>query len=244
MVDAACARNLAPWCLASPISSDTRAIAIWDISTDENPFRDPRVGPMVAPGTYSVSLARQIDGKLETISAARPIEARPLGLATLSTEDRDALLVFQRKTASLQRAVLGAVRAGQEAQTRIDHLKRSARDTPGAAQDIPIRIIQVENRLKDLQIELSGDSLRRSRNQPTLPSISGRVQRIVGGQWSSTSAPTQTNLEAYSIAGGEFARVLPQLQELIEKELAAIEAELDAAGAPWTPGRVPRWTPE
>ena len=227
------------WDLRYPPSEPTRLKE----PTDENPFRDPRIGPMVAPGTYTVSLARQVDGESVTVARAQQVEARPLGLATLPTMDREALLAFQRKTAMLQRAVLGAVQAGKEAQTRIDHLKRSARDTPDAADDIIARITRLEHRLKDLQIELSGDPVRRSRNHPTPPSISDRVQRIVGGQWSSSSAPTQTNLDAYSIAGGAFARVLPQLQGLIENELAAIEAELDAAGAPWTPGRVPRWTP-
>ncbi len=228
------------WDLRYPPSEPTRLKE----PTDENPFRDPRIGPMVAPGTYTVSLARQVDGESVSVAETQRVEARPLGLATLSVSDRGALLAFQRKTARLQRAVLGAVQAGEEAQTRIDHLDRAALDTPDAADDIMARITRLENRLKDLQIELSGDRVRRSRNHPTPPSIVERVQRIVGGQWSSTSPPTRTNLDAFAIAGEAFSTVLPQLQDLIEDELAAIEAELDAAGAPWTPGRVPRWTRE
>jgi len=38
--------------------------------------------------------------------------------------------------------------------------------------------------------------------------------------------------------------VLSKLRTLVETDLAGLEAKAEAAGAPWTPGRVPRWTPE
>jgi hypothetical protein len=38
--------------------------------------------------------------------------------------------------------------------------------------------------------------------------------------------------------------VLTALQTLVEKDLRAIESAAESAGAPYTPGRVPRWSPE
>ena len=52
----------------------------------------------------------------------------------------------------------------------------------------------------DLRKELHGDRVRGRRNEPTHRSISGRVERVVSAHWSSTSAPTRTNIEAYRIA--------------------------------------------
>jgi hypothetical protein len=95
--------------------------------------------------------------------------------------------------------------------------------------------------IRNLQIRLSGDKTVRKYNEPTLPSISERVARIVSGHWASTSAPTQTQLDNYDIAGELFEAVLADLRALIEVDLRALEAELEAAGGPWTPGRVPRW---
>jgi hypothetical protein len=38
---------------------------------------------------------------------------------------------------------------------------------------------------------------------------------------------------------------LPEIRQLVEEDLTALEAKLDAAGAPWTPGRrVPEWEDE
>jgi len=84
----------------------------------------------------------------------------------------------------------------------------------------------------------------RRHNEPTPPSITERVQRIVGGQWASTSTPTQTNRDAYRFAAELFRPVLAELTQVIEVDLAGLEEAMDSAGAPWTPGRVPRWSPE
>ena len=74
----------------------------------------------------------------------------------------------------------------------------------------------------------------------TPPSISQRVNRIVSSQWDTTSAPTTTNIKDYQWAAEAFATELDRLQKL-SSDLDAFEAELEAAGAPWTPGRLPEW---
>jgi hypothetical protein len=57
----------------------------------------------------------------------------------------------------------------------------------------------------------------------------------------STSPPTQTHRDAYTIAGRELDIELGKLRMLIEKDLMNLEKAMEAAGAPWTPGRVPEW---
>jgi hypothetical protein len=54
--------------------------------------------------------------------------------------------------------------------------------------------------------------------------------------------PTQTHLDDYTIAGGEFSEELGKLRALVEVDLAKLEKDMEAAGAPWTPGRVPEWS--
>ena len=69
-----------------------------------------------------------------------------------------------------------------------------------------------------------------------------RIRQIVRGHWSSTSAPTATHRRNYEIAAAEFSEMLDELRVLVESDLVALEEKLEAAGAPWTPGRaIPRW---
>ena len=68
-----------------------------------------------------------------------------------------------------------------------------------------------------------------------------RVGSIVGSQRMSTSRPTQTQMDQYTAAAQEFETTLNQLRQLIETDLARLEKQMEAAGAPWTPGRIPEW---
>ena len=210
----------------------------------DNPFASSPSGPMVVPGTYTVSLAKMVDGKLIPLGEPRSFQTVPLGLATLPAKDKAAVLAFQQQTARLQRAVLGARRVTDEALRRIKYLKKAWENTPDADPQLRSRLHELENRLKDMLVELSGDPVKREYNEPAAPSIIQRVQSIVSGHWASTSAPTETQRQAYRIALEKFASLLPQLQKLIEQDLKQIENQMETLHAPWTPGRVPRWKPE
>ena len=213
-----------------------------DLTTKElDPWDRLPFGPLAAPGRYSVSLAKRVDGAVTPLGEPQTFEAVPLGTASLPPADRKALLDFEEKTGQLQRAVLGAGRAAGEAQTRIDHLKKALADAPSADPKLTTSLRAIELRLKDIQVELNGDPTLASRNEPTSPSITDRVQQIVGGHWDATSAPTATHRRNYEIASQQFAPVLEKLRTLALVDLKKLEDDAEAAGAPWTPGRVPTW---
>ncbi len=213
-------------------------------SPPDNPFVDPPVGPMVVPGNYTVTLSKRVDGVETQLGAPQTFEAVPLGIASLPAEDRKGLLAFQRKTARLQRAVLGAGQTASETQKRFDYIEKALQNTPEADPALIAEVRALETRLKDLQTKLSGDRLIQRYNEPTPPAIIDRVQDIVGGHWTSTSVATQTFQDGYQIAADEFSAVLENLRILIEVDLAKLEEKLEQINAPWTPGRVPRWSRE
>jgi len=210
---------------------------------DENPFADRISGPLAAPGTYKVQLGTRVKGVLTPVGESVAFRCAPLGEPTLPVADRAATLEFEKKTASLQRAVLGAVEAGREAQTRLSHIKKALDDTPGADPSLMNSARAIERRLADLMTALNGDATVRSRNEPTPPSIVEDVQNAVSGQWFQTHGPTTTHRRSYDNAASRFEPVLGQMRSLIETDLVGLEHAADAAGAPWTPGRVPEWKP-
>jgi photosystem II stability/assembly factor-like uncharacterized protein len=211
---------------------------------EENPFEPGPRGPMVVPGAYSVSLAKRVDGVVTVLAGPQQFKVTPLGLAELKAEDKAAVFAFEGKTARLQRAVLGAVEAVKEARAQIAKIKVALADTPAATAGLADQARSLDNRLADLQVALSGDRVLERHNEPTPPSIVDRVQGIVSSHWATTQAPTQTMRDAYAVAGDEFTGVLATLRTLVEVDLRHLDDALEKAGAPWTPGRVPNWTPE
>ncbi len=208
-----------------------------------NPFASVPHGPLAVPGRYTVSLSKKVGNEVTSIGESQTFEALPLGTASLPEADRARLLAFQKQTAELWRAILGASGAAAEAQARLDLVQKALLDTPRADLALLVEAEALEDRLKDLLVELQGDPIISGNFEATVPSISDRVQQVVGGHWASTSAPTATQREAYRVAGEAFTTVLTELRRLIGTDLPALEGKLEAAGAPWTPGRLPVWPP-
>jgi hypothetical protein len=89
---------------------------------------------------------------------------------------------------------------------------------------------------------LSGDREMQKRNEPVASSINDRIEAIMEGERFSLAKPTQGHVEDYNIAAGEFTEQLGKLRTLVEVDLVKLEKDMEAAGAPWTPGRVPEWS--
>lgn len=229
----------ATWNLRYPSPRPTR------LRGEENEWpdwvREPS-GPLALPGTYSVTLTQEVDGVLTDLAGPVEFEVIPLELATFTAEDKQAVLDFNRKGAELQRVAMGALRAAQEAENRLKHVRAAIVDTPGADPAHLAEADALHARLNRLMTELRGDQTLSRLNQPTPPSILNNVSVAV--DWYVTSAPTQTQKDAYRHAGEALSKVLVDLRSLIETDLAALEGKLEQAGAPWTPGRIPEWKME
>ncbi len=209
-----------------------------------DPWDEPPMGPMAVPGTFTVRMEKRVDGVVSPLGEPRTFNAEAVGAATLPAADRRAILAFQAKTARLQRAALGAAEAVDEAQKRLDHIRKALDDTPRADARWADEARSLERRLEDIKKALSGDPTKDRRNEPSAISIVDRVQGIVLGHWTSTSAPTRTHYQAYEIAAGAFEEVLGRIRTLVETDLRSLEERMETGGAPWTPGRVPRWSRE
>jgi photosystem II stability/assembly factor-like uncharacterized protein len=214
------------------------------VPPEPDPWADFPAGPLAAPGIFRVEMTKRADGVLTPIGEPQSFQVATLGSASMPSRERAEALAFEKKAARLQRAVLGAVECAAQTQKTLDLVKKALDDTltPDAALAEEAR--SLIRRLEAIKTLLSGDSTLARRNEPTLPSIADRAQRVVDGQVFSSEPPTATQRRDYELAAQAFAGVLAQLQSLVEVDLEALHGRLEAAGAPWTPGRVPRWTPE
>ncbi|HSQ20511.1 MAG TPA: glycosyl hydrolase, partial [Blastocatellia bacterium] len=208
---------------------------------EEDPFAEPPGGPLVMPGKYSVTLSKRVNGVTTRLSVPQEFSVFVEGQSAMSATDRAALVEFQQKVARLQRAVSGAVETTNQLKTRLAQIKRALHETPAAEAKLADDAASIEKRTNDILRALRGDAALLRRQEILPPSIVERVNTIVSGQRMSTSAPTQTQREHYATAAEEFEQVLSRLRSLVEGDLAKLEKAMEAAGAPWTPGRIPEW---
>jgi hypothetical protein len=198
-------------------------------------------GPYAQPGTYTVSLAKRVDGVTTPLGQPQRFEVYPLDPEE-NTGRTPAVIAFQEQAAKLQRAMMGANSLAGELSTRVDALKRAVEETPSVPAKLPDDVRAIERDLRDVREQLNGDPTLSRRQEPTPPSLMGRMQIMVQGT-RSLEPPTATQRRQYEILSTEFATVLTKLRAIVDTRLRAAESAAEQAGAPWTPGRLPEWKP-
>jgi photosystem II stability/assembly factor-like uncharacterized protein len=226
------------WDLREPAPSLPRPRR--SIEETELSFPEPS-GPLVMPGAYRVTLAKRVAGVVTPLGGPQEFTVEVDGAATMSPADYKDLLAFQQKVKGLQRAVSGALEAANALTGRLEQIKRALDQAPAISQEWRELARTLEQRNRDILRALRGDVALRGRNENTPISISERVQKIVSEERLSLAAPTTTQRDMYQIASSEFTQELTKLRTMMEVDLKKLEKELDLAGAPYTPGRLPEW---
>ncbi|MCU0286768.1 MAG: glycosyl hydrolase, partial [Acidobacteria bacterium] len=221
------------WDLRYPAVNPTRI-------TQENllPWERHPIGPMVVPGTFRVELAKRIDGVLSPFGEPQIFTVESLGLSGLTGADKAAIMAFQAKAGRLQRVMMGADKILEEVIDCLRFIKKALMDTPNVDIRLYAEAVAIEKRAREISIELNGDEMLRERGEPVSPSLIRRISAPLN----TTEPITATVKRNYEIAAAEYSILEKKLRQLVDVDLKKLEQDMDAAGAPWTPGRdIPKW---
>jgi hypothetical protein len=199
-------------------------------------------GPQSAlalPGKYTVTLARRHEGIVTPLAGSQSFEVLPEGPA--NREDRMSLAEFQDKLARLEKALTATTQSAAEARTRLNGIKRAIDATLSLPPKAREEALKIEKELNQIDIALNGDRIWRATNEGDPASISEHLQAATSPVRGTTGRPTKTAIEQYQISSDSLAAEIPKLRKLMETDLRGLEKQLDAAGAPPTPGRLPEW---
>jgi photosystem II stability/assembly factor-like uncharacterized protein len=208
---------------------------------DEDFFGFGPRGPLAKPGTYKVILSKRVRGKVTSLGQSRAFQIVLDSGSSLPAADEKVHFAFAEQAAKLNRAVLDTLDAATELASRLEKIKRTLDFAPGADAKWKDVVRKLEEKNRGILRILRGDNVLRERNENTPPSITDRIGFVITAQRNALQKPTGTERENYEIASQELRQELAKLRTLIESELRPLERALDAAGAPWTPGRLPEW---
>ena len=200
------------------------------------PWAGAPSGPLAPPGDYTVEMALITETGVERVGEPRSFTVKPVPNIDMTT-DFAAATAFAAETAELQRRALGAAVEIGRARDRLRHMRAALDETPRAGAELYRRLEEIEGRLAVLTTELQDDPAPRRLNEPTAPSITGRIGRVAGGHWGTRGEPTATQRTSIAIAREGLAGVVAALRSLLDEDLAALERDMESAGAPWVAGR-------
>ena len=208
---------------------------------DENPFGGPPRGYFALPGDYTVTMHKFEDGQYAQLVAPQPFKAVPLNNTSLPAEDKAALLAFNKKVAELQRVVTGTAAYTGEMNNRIRFVKEAIlRSTATNTAEASKKVYDIERRMLAIGTAMGGDASLTRREFEALPGINGLINGIAGSLWNTTSGVNGNLEQAYQQVVQKFGALHTEVKA-VDVELKALELQLEKAGAPYTPGRLPDW---
>ena len=196
---------------------------------------------LALPGTYSVSMSKYVNGVETQLTEPVSFKAVALGNTTLPAKDRAELIAFQKRVRELNRAVSASSSILRDLDIKVKHFRVAMKSLVAPDKELNTNILALEAKLHEIRKKLSGDSTLERIDLDAEPGLTGRMRSLVYDQWRSTSAPTQTQRDAYDIVSEEFAPIQNALPKLVEEDEKKIEKRLEELGAPYTPGRLPGW---
>ena len=217
-------------------SSGLHRIA-WDLRYAGFVGRGGGSGPLVTPGTYTVSVTTRVDDVETALGEPHAFDVVAIGQSSLPRQDRQQTLEFQMQVGKLQRKVVGTTRKLEDVLSQINDIKKMVRNTPTLDQRLYEKARQLELQLLDVQEQLVGDRTRSQRSQMARVSIMSRVQSALSGTLRQTYGPTKTHRRQYEIGRDQFAATDKELKMLLDSTYQPLLEKLANAGAPWTPGR-------
>jgi photosystem II stability/assembly factor-like uncharacterized protein len=193
-------------------------------------------GPLAAPGTYNVSLARRVNGQLTALGDTQTFEVIQMREPGLKGASPEKMVAFTRELDDMNRQVEGAASAIKSSLTETGAIKQTLLRS-GAALSLRDSVRALELELMAMQDRINGNVARDLYGDPGPVSISQRLNAAMMGTFRSSYGPTPTHVRSLEIAVSDFSELKARLQEIHDTELPALRRQLDEAGVPWTPGR-------
>jgi hypothetical protein len=209
------------------------------------PFFSAPAAPYALPGRYTARLYSRVDGVLAPLGTPvtlAVVDADPAG--SRRNPRTAAVLAVELRNAELERAALGAAAYLNDLSPRLGFLRRAIDESARADSALVHQVRRLQTRLLDVQERLFGDPTRGRRNESSPTGLLGRLQNALAQSRTSTlEAPTPAQLAQIDIVRAALTGILGEIRQLAEVEVRAVETAAEAAGIPWTAGRLPQLLP-
>jgi photosystem II stability/assembly factor-like uncharacterized protein len=207
----------------------------------EFPFFSGPSAPYVLPGRYTARMFTRVDGVLSPLGAPvtfAVVDADPPGARR--NPRTAAVLAAELRNQEMERIAFGTAAYLGDLAGQLNFLRRAIDESARADSALVSRVRAVQTRLLDVQERLNGDPTRGRRNESSPNGLLARLAIALGQSRSSTlEAPTAAQQANVDVVGAALDALLGEVRQLVDTDVRSLETAADAAGIPWTAGRMP-----
>ncbi|MEM8548188.1 MAG: hypothetical protein AAGF46_08510, partial [Pseudomonadota bacterium] len=193
-------------------------------------------GVMVAPGQYTVTMSQRVDGITKALGEEETIEVASIRPEpVLPGSSQAERVIYDQQVDELLRVADGTDYAMgilmEELAAAKAALKRST-----AASALYQQAVALADRVAVQSERLSGNETREFYHDWEEMSVAARLWHARFAPGTNAYGPTPAQRESFRIARKQYDEVVAAL-DAIKTDFDALKGAMDAAGAPWSPGR-------
>jgi len=190
---------------------------------------------MAAPGNYTATLNKQVDGEMTALSGPVQFEVVPLRTTALEGSSPAEAAAFWRSYEDAVRQSTAMYRSLSTELARVDAMRVALSRATAAPGDLDQRLNQLGKTLLSIEDKLLGNRAKREVGEKTRPNIASRLNAVELGVYHSTYGPTATLEMTLDIVADQLQQVKIDLTKA-RAGAAALGTDLIEAGAPWVEG--------
>lgn len=193
-------------------------------------------GNMVAPGTYTVTLSKQIDGVVTDLSEAMEFKVEQLRKGVLEGSSHEEVVAYGNTVSKTQADSRKASMVLRSAKTKVAAMRKALVQTNLKIGDLDTKLYNLNQEIINLETEFGGNQSRNGIGEKNNPTINSRLRVAQAGVRSPTYGPTPMHKRNLEIAQKEL-RIMIEKVGFIKVRIADLEKVLKDADAPWIVGQ-------
>jgi hypothetical protein len=203
--------------------------------SQDNDDHEPPQGLMAAPGTYTATLYKRVDGQVSQLDEPIQFEVERLYQGALPGASDADVAAFWRAWETATREASSLALKLERAIASTDAMDQALSRSRADAGQLYAELHELRETLQALNAELNGNPAKREVGEKTRPTISQRLSVVERTIYRSLYGPTQTSQQGLELANKAMKSVSARLDRA-ESDLNKLGEALISAGAPYVEG--------
>ena len=195
---------------------------------------EPPTGQMCAPGTYTATLSKLVDGEVTELGQQEFV-VKPMRTGSLEGAQPTEVAAFWRDYEAAVRKHTTIRVALSSAMEKLERVREALQKTPTAIGELDKQFTDLRNSVEDLNNQLNGNQAKQGVGEKFTPIINDRLFSVARGVDRSTYGPTSTHRRMLEIANEQIDSLAKSIAEVTLQISQLVKALIDRGG-PWIEG--------
>ena len=191
-------------------------------------------GALAPPGRYTVSMSKEMDGKITELAGPVAFNVKPLHKPTLEQAEPAELVAYRERVKTIQDKMAAGQEQLEDLQKQVKSMEVALARSNVAPGKLNEQLYALQDEVRTLSRMLEGSPSRDAVGEKAPPTVQDHFFAGYRGL-STTYGPTPNMERSLGIAETMLKEIMPKIEALAAR-LPELKKELRAAGAPYMIG--------